>query len=601
MKLNFTRSMLTAAAMLLAASSQAVPYTAFQSGNFSSTSTWVGGVVPPSPLNVNDIIVNSGVVLTLDQNLVLNNTNSVLQLKGNARIESTSNHYIAINNGYLDGLAAASIGVDSVHYGSIPPAKMTFAGLIEVSGFSVSGATMPANVDVDVYRTLRIFGGASTLASGGAINIAASGTGMPAIVFDGGTLTATGTLGLSNTYDVVYKDASMSVGNGWELQGAGLRNMEFDPGGSAVISLNSNLNFTTGTLMFTSGSVDLNGNNLTIGGSATIDAAGTGTVSSSAASSISITSSAANIGTLRMHFSDHTVNSFTMNTGSNTAELIIGSDLIVATGLDLQSGKLNIQGYKLTMAGGAAINGGSPNSYIITETNGELVQSIAANATVLYPVGMSAAYAGMNVTSQNGTVYTDMGLNVQTSVLSHATTGYKMEDTQPLVNATWTITHATSTGLDYSVEPMWENALEVNSFDRANSAVVHHTNNDWDIAAATFGPATTSGGVNARKRDNITTLGEFAVFDVATASVDDVDISSNFKVYPNPADRRINIDLNTMQAAQVDIYSTTGQVVMSAQLQSGVNTLYIADLPAGMYFLQVSGETAQGSTKFIKR
>lgn len=601
MKLNFTKTLFIGAAMLCAMHSNAAIYTTAQSGSWTSASTWLGGTVPPGTLGANNVIISSGHTVTMDLNVVLSSTFSLLDIKGNGKLVSGGNYYLSINNGDLLSGAAASIDVDSFVYGGITVAKAaTYMGTINTKGLAVNGANITLQIDVE--RTLVVTGQASTFVPGGGINITAGGSSTPNIIFEGGGLMlGGGIITLSNPYNVIYKDAGASVGTGFELNGAGLQDIEFDLGAGNTLNLAGDLTVSTGMLKLTTGTVKLNSFNFTIGGGATIDAAGSGTISSTTASSITISSSATDIGTLRMHFSDNTVDNFTMNTTNSSAELKLGSDLMVNTQLDLQSGKLDIQNYTLTMIGtsGATINGGSANSYIITEGGGELKQSVAGSATVLYPIGLTIAYAGANITNGGSSTLTDMGVNVGAGVMAHNTTGADLSASEPLVSATWNVSHSTTTGLDYDFEALWETALEVNSFDRAQSTVVFYTANDWERGA--FGAATTSGGVNARKREGNTTTGTYSVFDNNTTGIENVAVNNAYSIYPNPASNMLNIDLNTLQGAQAEVYNTTGQVVLAAPLQSGVNSLYIADLPAGMYFLQLKGDNANGTIKFIKR
>lgn len=601
MKFNFTKSLLLAALSCIAfTQSTAIPYTATSSGNFSSSSTWLGGQIPPTTINANDIVINNGVTVTLDRNLNFNNSNSVLQLNGNASIVSTGNYRIEFNNGFLTGTnPACKIDIDSIHFGGLLLPSINYAGQMTARGMSISGANIAFNITIK--ETLRLFGTASNLSTG-KIDFATGGSSNPVIVFDGGSLNnGGGIVDLTNPYNVKYTDPSASVGGGWELGGTGLEDVEFDLGGSGNLALAGGLNISGGKLILTSGTVTLGSNTLTISGTGSIDGSGTGTISSTSSSDITISSSASPLGELRMHFSDHTVNNFTMNAGTSTAELKIGSDLIIATQLDLQGGRLNIQGNTLTLSssGGATINGGSASSFIITESGGKMLQSIGSGASKLFPVGHSGGYAGVTIGSMNNTSYTDFGVNVAGEVNAHVSSGTNLATSEPLVNATWTTTHTPSTGLDYSIEPVWETALEVNSFDRSKCYVTHHISNDWD--KSTSGAATGGSGLHARKRDNVQTLGSFAVFDENTTGIQDITGNNIANIYPNPAQNFLNIELSQKAGVSATIYNTSGQAVTNSTIKNGTNSLYIGDLPAGVYFLQLTGEHSNATTRFVKQ
>ncbi|MDO9154088.1 MAG: hypothetical protein Q7U47_10355 [Paludibacter sp.] len=81
------------------------------------------------------------------------------------------------------------------------------------------------------------------------------------------------------------------------------------------------------------------------------------------------------------------VNNLTIN---NTAGVSPGATLTVTTALGLQNGTLNIGAYDLTIGAAGSISGGSASSYIVTGA-GKLIQSVAAGAPKLFPVGSSSS------------------------------------------------------------------------------------------------------------------------------------------------------------------------------------------------------------------
>jgi hypothetical protein len=78
------------------------------------------------------------------------------------------------------------------------------------------------------------------------------------------------------------------------------------------------------------------------------------------------------------------------------------------------------------------------------------------------------------------------------------------------------------------------------------------------------------------------------------------------ELYPNPASRVINLQLNTPEAlhGQVSILALTGQVVQQQVLDQAAGNsqlqLSIEELPAGVYFVRLATETQQQTLKFIK-
>lgn len=73
-------------------------------------------------------------------------------------------------------------------------------------------------------------------------------------------------------------------------------------------------------------------------------------------------------------------------------------------------------------------------------------------------------------------------------------------------------------------------------------------------------------------------------------------------VYPNPATTELTIAPAGFNgpALKGSLVNLVGQVVRTFAIENGTNTLPIADLPAGIYFIQVQGNGYKGVTKFVK-
>ena len=154
MKQTFTKILLSILCLFSAINSQALVYTVAGSGNFSDPATWLGGVVPPVPLGANDIIIGGGFTVTLDRNLILSNTNSLVQLQANSRIQSTGNNYIVLSSGTLTGDMASVIDVDSVFFGNT---LIQYSGSITGDKITFAGTNIPSGITVnaDIGKTLR--------------------------------------------------------------------------------------------------------------------------------------------------------------------------------------------------------------------------------------------------------------------------------------------------------------------------------------------------------------------------------------------------------------------------------------------------------------
>ncbi len=72
----------------------------------------------------------------------------------------------------------------------------------------------------------------------------------------------------------------------------------------------------------------------------------------------------------------------------------------------------------------------------------------------------------------------------------------------------------------------------------------------------------------------------------ASLNTDNEKIS--FSLYPNPARNEVNISLNEFSPAIIQVYSLTGQLLLTERMYSASATLSTTELPAGMYWIELS-------------
>ena len=68
-----------------------------------------------------------------------------------------------------------------------------------------------------------------------------------------------------------------------------------------------------------------------------------------------------------------------------------------------------------------------------------------------------------------------------------------------------------------------------------------------------------------------------------------------FNLYPNPANSIVKIEAEA--AAEAQVIDMTGRVVMNVNVNAGENTVNVAELANGVYFVKIDGSVV----KFIKR
>jgi hypothetical protein len=576
----------TTVAAFIGNSAQAITYTAVASGNFSSSTTWSGGLTPPSTLLIDAVVIPSGITVTLDQNQMLNGTLSNFTVNGTLASSTSAGNSLVLTGGSLSG--NGMIDVDSMVLGL--SSGFGFTGTINADRFTSIGSTVSSNATVVVNNALELRNSDLDLGSG---NLSLSSGAR--IIVSGGTMsTSGGILSLTNDYDVVYR--TNSANTGVELTGSGLNDVEINVPSSSSVTLNSDLTLD-GTLTLSSGTLNTNNNDLFFVGNADVSASGTGTISAGSNTSITITSANSFGGGLRFSSTGNTINDLNINMSNNSSHAMLSSDLKLNGDLNLQAGRIDIGNNDLTVNGN--LNGGSSNSYVITGTNGQLVLSLGAGASNTYYVGTSSNYAPAIVAGNTGSATGMVGVGVNTSVFAEGTAnnGADLSTDQPLVDATWHVTSTATANIDLNLETMWSTDMEVNGFDRNSLYLSHYTNSNWDVNA-TASATTAANGMFSTKRNNITSLSPFAVMgrDAITTSVKEVIANNNVTVYPNPAVNTLNVTGNYNTAK---IFGLNGELLKTAKLNN--NTLSVSELPAGMYTIVLNGNDATATKRFVKQ
>lgn len=591
MKSMFTKFkstlILSASACLLQASASAATFTAIASGNFSSSATWSGGIVPPSILAGDDCIIPPGFTILLDQDLSLTTGAS---LSVNGTLNATSGKYLSMTTGTLTGVG--TIMLDSFYTAFTN--GFTFTGSLTANTLASANASIATAANVTVNNTLRLMAGTFNIVSG-SLTMANNAN----IVVSGGVMTVNGgSVNLTNGYNVMYINNGATAGV--ELTGNGLTNVTIDVPATANVNLTSDLT-VGGQLTLTSGSLDLNGQNLTFKTSGNLAAAGSGNISSSSNSDITINSSAGLSGAIRFSTGGNTVDDFTINLGNSTAMVTVDGGMTVNGQLQLQNGRLNIGTNKLELATNATVTGGSANSFVVTGTGGTMSAQVATNTSQTFHVGTSTNYAPAVITSASSSASSNFMVGVNTSVMQQGTSGAAASATQPVVNATWFIASSATAGVNVTVATQWSADMEVNSFNRSKAYISHYTNNNWDVNAATA--ATTTGSMYSMTRTGITSFSPFAVFDEsAKVSVASIEANSRISLAPNPATNTINIAVEgNTQPFSAAIYNISGQQMAAAVMNNQTKSMDISNLPTGMYYIRITGAEWHATQKFIKQ
>ncbi len=77
-------------------------------------------------------------------------------------------------------------------------------------------------------------------------------------------------------------------------------------------------------------------------------------------------------------------------------------------------------------------------------------------------------------------------------------------------------------------------------------------------------------------------------------------VSTNFKIYPNPTNNRVNIDVLNLDNTSVEVYDINGRQLFSQKLNNTTNTVNIENLAAGIYMFKVTSNQGTATNKVIK-
>lgn len=82
---------------------------------------------------------------------------------------------------------------------------------------------------------------------------------------------------------------------------------------------------------------------------------------------------------------------------------------------------------------------------------------------------------------------------------------------------------------------------------------------------------------------------------------EDLDYQQEIKLFPNPADKNITIDIATGLKLNITIYNTTGEIVLQTPARNSSNDIDVSKLSSGLYLIRISGMDLTVQRKFNKK
>ncbi len=122
-----------------------------------------------------------------------------------------------------------------------------------------------------------------------------------------------------------------------------------------------------------------------------------------------------------------------------------------------------------------------------------------------------------------------------------------------------------------------------------------------DILRTLLNDTTALFTINVTAEDGVTTK-EYRITAIGEptsepVSIADADTLPTFSIYPNPSIDRITIDAET--PAEVSLFNLAGHLCHQQSLATGINSLHVANLPRGAYFLHLISTGGKQIRKII--
>ncbi|NHN28103.1 T9SS type A sorting domain-containing protein [Flavobacterium jejuense] len=79
------------------------------------------------------------------------------------------------------------------------------------------------------------------------------------------------------------------------------------------------------------------------------------------------------------------------------------------------------------------------------------------------------------------------------------------------------------------------------------------------------------------------------------------EVANNIKMYPNPANSLIYIEVNNLTNATLQVLDITGKILMNQSLNTSSNNVDVSQLPTGLYLFKVSSNEGTTTSKIVKQ
>lgn len=465
--------------------------------------------------------------------------------------------------------------------------------------FDNNGGEADFDSDVRVVSEVRLANGDMRLTSGNSLMLANN-----ALIWinDGSFNMESGSVfDTEGTLQLKYTGSSKS--SGVELNGNSVSNFELNLiDNDQWLTLNNNLEVNTAAY-FESGQVALNGQEMRLNGFIGSNANADIMLDGDEDASLWLSGAISSDMIVRFRSQD-TLSTLVINYDEDAADQIMEFDgnLYIRDMMRLDDGRALFYDNNLFLYGNAVMEGGSEASYIMTSGTARLVMWVDGNnsESVEFPLGDADGYAPVRL--QNGAAG-----NVQFAVKEYSvvyydgTSGYAINNSEPVVNKTWDIDADASAAIDIDMEVQWMENMEVNGFDRTEAYISHYIDGGWDTYAASSAQATGSGSYSL-SRTSITSLSPFSVQNEGAVGIEvAATTNGDFLFYPNPVRDQLSIESNGTLYDLIRIYDLSGKLIHQETITGAFNRTVpdLRSLKEGIYMLSISNNGQVVATERI--
>jgi alpha-amylase len=230
--------------------------------------------------------------------------------------------------------------------------------------------------------------------------------------------------------------------------------------------------------------------------------------------------------------------------------------------LELKKGKVILNNYSLTVEDGGQISEMNAASYLVTNNESiatsYLIQTISTDQKI-FPVGTEDSYTPLYLTNEEGV--SQIKVRTFDQVYQLGDQGILVDKIDSTVNKTWEV--VTETGLlQPIVELQWNEANENIHFNRSGAILMSYNNGVWSKENASL--AVENPPFKIISTDYIANARFFSVWSSNNGITNSSD-STGLKIYPNPTNGQITLEINDGFDAQNDqvevrIYTIDGKL-----------------------------------------